>query len=91
MAWGYRLDLLSGRDTARRPTQGWCCAVRGCSDEPRYLSSYRYVRAGGRAVTATRPLCVKHAQRFSMKNSLAWPRFLRRVRRPMPAVWELAA
>ena len=91
MAWGYRLEMLGGREVARFHSESRWCAVRGCCEEPRYLSAYRYVRRGGRAVTVTRPLCVKHAQRFSMKYSLAWPRFLRRVRRPTVSLFELAA
>jgi hypothetical protein len=57
------------------------------------MSAYRYVRASGRAVTASRALCVKHARRFSMKYSLAWPDLFRRTRRPRPVggVWDLAA
>ena len=95
MAWGYRLEFLGPRELARLdgrgPAKPCGCSVRGCGNEPRFRSAYRYVRASGRAVTATRPLCVHHARRFSMKYSLAWPQMLRRVRRPLPSVWALAA
>lgn len=91
MAWGYRLEQLNGHTGAGHKGK-WCCSVRGCGGEPRFLSAYRYVRASGRAVTATRPLCVRHAQRFSMRHSVAWPtRMLRRPRRTTPLVWALAA
>jgi hypothetical protein len=91
MAWGYRLEALNGV-TGSGHKHGRFCSVHGCGSEPRFMSAYRYVRGNGRAVTATRPLCIRHAQRFSMRYSLAWPtRLLRRVRRPAPMLWGLAA
>lgn len=91
MAWGYRLELLGSRDAAHLHTAGRWCSVRGCGEGPRFMSAYRFARATGRAVTTTRPLCVKHARRFSMKYSLAWPQTVRRPRRAPTATWDLAA
>jgi hypothetical protein len=92
MAWGYRLDVMGAREAARCREDGRGCAVVRCASLPLYVSAYRYVRAAGQAVTASRPLCIKHARLFSMKYSLAWPNMLRRVRRPLTAGWtELAA
>jgi hypothetical protein len=94
MAWGYRLETLNGGagSASSGHKHGRWCSVHGCGGEPRFLSAYRYVRSNGKAVTATRPLCIRHAQRFSMRYSLAWPtRMLRRVRRPAVIAWGLAA
>lgn len=92
MAWGYRLELLGGRDGARCREDGRGCSVGKCAGLPQYVSAYRYSRNNGRAVTVTRGLCVKHARLFSMKYSLAWPNMLRRPRRSITSAWvQLAA
>jgi hypothetical protein len=92
MAWGYRLELMGARDGARCREDGRSCAVGKCEGFPMYLSAYRYTRSTARAVTVTRPLCVKHARRFSMTYSLAWPDMLRRARRQLAVTWaQLAA
>ena len=92
MAWGYRLELMGGREAVRCRENERGCAVGNCRHIPQYLSAYRYTRTNGRAVTATRPLCVTHARQFSMKYSLAWPDTLRRIKRIPLASWvQLAA
>lgn len=92
MAWGYRLELMGAREGSRGRDGGRGCSVGGCEHLPQYLSAYRYARANGRAVTATRLLCVVHARLFSMKYSLAWPDTLRRIRRSVATAWvQLAA
>jgi hypothetical protein len=56
------------------------------------MSAYRYSRSNGPAVTASRPLCTRHARLFSMKYTLAWPAMLRRIRRQSLSDWiQLAA
>jgi hypothetical protein len=92
MAWGYRIEVLNAREAGRCRDAGRGCSAGKCGDSPQFLSVYRYARVGGRAITASRPLCVKHARLFSMKFSLAWPDRLKRVRRPLAGVWgQLAA
>jgi len=92
MTWGYRLEVLAGREALHVRTHGKSCSVGRCGESPQFLSAYRYRRATGRAVTVSRPLCTKHARTFSMKYSLAWPDMIRRVRRAAIAVWaQLAA
>jgi hypothetical protein len=92
MAWGYRLEVMGARETARCREDGRGCAVSRCQALPLYNSAYRYARAAGRLVTTTRPLCGRHARLFSMKFSLAWPSLSRRARRPVAAGWtQLAA
>lgn len=97
MAWGYRLELMVGREGARvrqekTPGRACGCSIAKCENFPQYLAAYRYSRANGRAVTASRTLCVKHARLFSMKFSLAWPDMLRRPRRAITGAWaQLAA
>lgn len=92
MTWGYRLEALSARDALHVRSHGKCCSAAKCGESPQFLSAYRYRRANGRAVTVSRPLCTKHARRFSMKYSLAWPDMLRRTRRPITGSWvQLAA
>jgi hypothetical protein len=86
MAWGYRLELLGARDAGRYRDSGRGCSAAHCEETPHFVSAYRYVRAAGAPVTATRPLCVKHARVFSMRHGLAWPDMLRRFRRPLIAV-----
>jgi len=49
------------------------------------------VRAGGRPITVTRPLCARHARLFSMKYSQAWPGMMRRLRRPTSVGWAAMA
>jgi hypothetical protein len=91
MAWGYRLEVIGAREAARCRDKGRGCSASRCGDSPQYVSAYRYSRSNGRAVTATRPLCTKHARLFSMKYSLAWPDMLRRARRQVAAWIQLAA
>lgn len=92
MAWGYRLEMMGGRDGARCREDGRGCSVGKCHALPQYSSAFRYSRGGGGAVTVTRVLCVKHARLFSMKYSLAWPDMLRRPRRFITGAWaQLAA
>jgi hypothetical protein len=92
MAWGYRLEVMSGREALRCRELERACSVTRCGDVPQFLSGYRYSRTGGSAVTVSRALCVKHARRFSMKYSLAWPNLLRRAKRPLAVIWnQLAA
>jgi hypothetical protein len=83
---------MSGREGTRCREQGRLCSVQKCGDMPQFLSGYRYSRPTGSAVTVLRPLCVKHARRFSMKYSLAWPNMLKRAKRSFAVVWnQLAA
>jgi hypothetical protein len=92
MAWGYRLELMGAKEGALCREDGRGCSTGRCGNSPQFLSAYRYSRASGRAVTVSRPLCVKHARLFSMKYSLAWPDLLRRVRRSVSVAWaQLAA
>ena len=91
MAWGYRLESMGAREAGLHREQDRGCSVGGCAATPQFLSAYRYVRAQGGAVTATRLLCVRHARLFSMKYSLAWPDMLRRSRRSLTAVWTALA
>jgi hypothetical protein len=92
MAWGYRLEVLAAREAARCRDDGRGCSAARCGDSPQYLSAYRYSRSNGPAVTASRPLCTKHARLFSMKYTLAWPNMLRRARRQSISGWiQLAA
>lgn len=83
MAWGYRLSVMSSRETTRLAHEHRGCAVGRCTGSVAYLSSYRYLRAEGQPVTVNRPLCAKHAMTFSMKYSLAWPGMFRGFRRPV--------
>ena len=92
MAWGYRLEVIGARAAARCRDEGRGCSVGRCGDSPQYVSAYRYSRSNGSAVTASRPLCIKHARLFSMKYTLAWPNMLRRARRQSAPGWiQLAA
>ena len=91
MAWGYRLEGMGSREAARGKDGARGCSVGACDHPPQFLSAYRYMRADGRAVTATRTLCVRHARLFSMKYSLAWPDMMRRPRRSLTAVWTAMA
>ena len=91
MAWGYRLEILGAREVSRAREWGRGCSVAHCPETPHFVSAYRYVRATGRPVTVNRPLCVKHARRFSMRWGLAWPDMLRKFRRPLVVMRDAVA
>jgi len=82
---------MGSREVSRCHEDERGCAASRCQGSPIYVSSYRYVRAGGRPITVTRPLCARHARLFSMKYSQAWPGMMRRLRRPTSVGWAAMA